>query len=171
MRIRSAAWRKKNPDRVRELSRADYLAKKEHYAALNKKWKQENPDRRLENNRRWALANPEKVAESRKKWKRENPEKAKAQQLAMTHLRRARKSNVGGKHTRQEIAELKRRQQYKCACCQESIKKNSHVDHIMPIALGGSNDISNIQILCPDCNVRKGKKDPIDWAQENGRLL
>lgn len=171
MRIRGAEWREKNREKCRQNSRDDYIAKKEHYAALSKKWKKSNPEKRLENNRKWARENPEKVAEARKRWKRENPEKAAAQQLAMTHLRRARKMAVGGKHTRQEIAALKQRQRFKCACCGDSIKTKSHIDHIVPIALGGTNDILNIQILCPTCNTKKGKKHPIDWAQENGRLL
>lgn len=62
-------------------------------------------------------------------------------------------------------------QKYKCANCMCDVSKKYHVDHIMPIALGGTNWPSNLQILCPTCNMRKKAKHPIDWAQENGRLL
>jgi 5-methylcytosine-specific restriction endonuclease McrA len=41
----------------------------------------------------------------------------------------------------------------------------------MPLFLGGSNWISNIQLLCPTCNLKKYKKHPVDWARENGLLL
>jgi 5-methylcytosine-specific restriction endonuclease McrA len=41
----------------------------------------------------------------------------------------------------------------------------------MPLARGGTNHRRNIQILCPSCNLRKGWKHPIDFAQEMGRLL
>jgi hypothetical protein len=34
-----------------------------------------------------------------------------------------------------------------------------HLDHIMPLALGGSNDPTNVQLLCSECNSRKGGKD------------
>lgn len=40
-----------------------------------------------------------------------------------------------------------------------------------PLARGGSNWISNIQLLCPRCNTSKKALDPIVWAQREGRLL
>jgi 5-methylcytosine-specific restriction endonuclease McrA len=46
-----------------------------------------------------------------------------------------------------------------------------HVDHILPLALGGDNRRKNIQLLCPTCNLSKGAHHPIDHAQRNGLLL
>ena len=39
-----------------------------------------------------------------------------------------------------------------------------HPDHVMPLALGGSNDAANIVASCPSCNMSKGAKHPIEWA-------
>ena len=36
--------------------------------------------------------------------------------------------------------------------------KRLTVDHIVPIARGGTNDLSNLQTLCQPCNSRKGVK-------------
>ena len=33
-----------------------------------------------------------------------------------------------------------------------------HVDHIVPVALGGSNDLSNLVAACSECNIGKGKR-------------
>ena len=72
--------------------------------------------------------------------------------------RRARKRAAGGSHTLEQVMELMERQQGVCACCQRSIRKEFHRDHIVALASGGSNDISNIQLLCPPCNREKGAR-------------
>lgn len=50
-----------------------------------------------------------------------------------------------------EIAE---RDGARCAQCGDLERLT--VDHIQPIAQGGTNDIGNLQILCHSCNVKKG---------------
>ena len=34
-----------------------------------------------------------------------------------------------------------------------------HFDHIIPLAMSGSNDPTNFQLLCTECNLRKGRRD------------
>ncbi len=53
------------------------------------------------------------------------------------------------------------RDNYQCQSCgkPENFTQLS-IDHIIPLALGGSNDISNLQTLCLSCNRRK--KDHLD---------
>lgn len=36
-----------------------------------------------------------------------------------------------------------------------NISNREHFDHIVPLAQGGLNDVSNIQLLCEDCNRKK----------------
>lgn len=45
-----------------------------------------------------------------------------------------------------------------CATCAARItdRPSAHVDHITPLARGGSNDRDNLQVLCARCNLTKG---------------
>ena len=43
-----------------------------------------------------------------------------------------------------------------CAKCGSS--QNLEIDHIIPIFLGGSSEIENLQVLCFSCNRTKGAK-------------
>lgn len=64
------------------------------------------------------------------------------------------------------------KQRHRCANCGDPFKMvGMNMDHRVALARGGSNDILNIELLCPPCNNRKRDKDEIAWANENGRLL
>lgn len=52
----------------------------------------------------------------------------------------------------------------KCeACGASSDDKTLHVDHIIPRNHGGSDDISNLQALCYECNTQKRDRDDTDF--------
>ena len=72
---------------------------------------------------------------------------------------RIRKAQAEGSHSREEWEILKKFYGNICLCCrkQEPTVKLTE-DHIVPISLGGSNFIENIQPLCIDCNKRKYTK-------------
>ena len=41
-------------------------------------------------------------------------------------------------------------------CMKCGSKKNLEIDHVVPLARGGSNRLENLQLLCRDCNRMKG---------------
>ena len=43
-----------------------------------------------------------------------------------------------------------------CTVC--GSRKNVYIDHIVPVAKGGTNDRSNLQPLCRRCNNTKGSR-------------
>ena len=46
------------------------------------------------------------------------------------------------------------RDNHKCVKCGNP--KDLHMDHIIPKSRSGSNELENLQVLCKDCNLRKG---------------
>jgi 5-methylcytosine-specific restriction endonuclease McrA len=48
------------------------------------------------------------------------------------------------------------RDRHQCQSCgQTGTETQLTIDHIIPLALGGTNDISNLQTLCSPCNSQK----------------
>lgn len=154
VRLRAAAWCKENRERASVRRRCRYVADAEIERARSVEWRRQNPGR---------------GRAPQAKWERANPEACRIK----CRNRRAKKRTSGGTHTPEQIKALAKRQKYRCAnpACRASIREKYHADHIIPLALGGSNSIKNIQLLCPPCNYRKGARHPVDFAQENGLLL
>ncbi len=156
---------------MKKYNDAHYLANKEAKLRKSKDWYAENSDRKTETQSAWRQENKEKDRASHRQWRLDNVDAT----VAMMANRRARKAEAGGTYNANDVQNLLRLQKGKCAaCCVKLIlagKGRFHVDHIMPIALGGSNWPHNLQLLCPTCNFKKHAKDPFDWAKQNGRLL
>lgn len=163
LRAYTSKWSAENKNKVKGYSEARKDKKREYDAARYLS----NPQISKDKSREWREANGDRALKRVKKWQAKNPEKVRHFKLKNKSKRRG----ATGSHTLSQIVTLLEGQQFKCAACKKSIKLHRHLDHIMPISRGGSNDIKNLQWLCPPCNLRKNAKHPIDWAQEMGRLL
>lgn len=92
------------------------------------------------------------------------PEESKKLRKAREKVKGSRRrAKMNGRHTVAEINQMFVDQDYKCKGCGDCIKEYHERDHIMPIALGGSDNIENIQLLCRPCNSRKGAMHPDEW--------
>lgn len=140
----------------RTARRKAYASDPEKYKARVQEWRKANPDKHLAISVNWAKANPEKVRANANAWARANPETV----AAANRRRRARLANVeSSEYTRREIYD---RDNGTCQMCGVTLawgKRHAfHIDHIVPLSLGGPNIPANVQLLCPPCNRTKNAK-------------
>jgi|TARA_B110000858_G_C17803701_1_gene476707 hypothetical protein len=50
-------------------------------------------------------------------------------------------------------------QEWKCKHCSNILDECYEIDHIICVKDGGTNDVSNLQALCPNCHRKKTGKD------------
>lgn len=194
-RVRQAAKPKKEraktdpailKEREKARRRAHYIANKDRYAERWAKYYTANRDELKERCRVRNAADyqsaPKKWNERASKWRKANIDTVLAQKAGYRAAnpevariggakRRARKRAAPGTHSRDDIAAILIRQRRRCAYCRCKLDRTFHVDHIKPLALGGSNDRRNLQMLCAPCNQSKGAKDPVSYAKGLGLLL
>ena len=141
VRAAVAKWRKANPDYHKTTERKEYV----------KKWREENIEYRKGVEKTYRLCNKDK--------------------LRIKNMNRRAAVRTQGKLSTGLAVRLLKLQRGKCACCGEALGADYHLDHIMPLALGGTNTDDNMQLLTATCNMQKHAKHPIDFMQQKGFLI
>jgi len=178
---------------ARERAKAWYWANRERSLVANAQWRAENAEQHRENASEYFLNNKDRIQQERATARAANPgphyayqkeyrlhhtERIqayrvahRAERLVHQNNRRARESQAGVLPSN-IVVTLMGLQRCRCANCQADLRlTGSHIDHKQPLSKGGANTVDNVELLCPKCNLRKHARDPIEWAQANGRLL
>ena len=138
-------------------------------------------DEKIKAARDWYAANKTEALERQKAYRQRNPltnEQKEARRIKAAvrraldpakgkdarHADRAKRRSIGPFLTRAKIAEMLAN----AVCVSCGSLDNPEIDHIMPIALGGTHDADNLQILCRPCNRSKGSKHPDEWKGRKG---
>lgn len=165
-------YHKEHAEHINELKREWAHAHPEQAGETAKRSRQRRPEQvkayQHEYNRsergkeRWLNyrnRHPEKVRQFSREWKEAHPEMAQEHAKVRAANYKAKKLGISGKITVQQWRELKAFYSHTCLQCgkQEPIITLT-IDHVIPFALRGINDISNVQPLCEFCNISKGVK-------------
>jgi 5-methylcytosine-specific restriction endonuclease McrA len=190
-------YQQENKEKIAENKRAYYRANREkfierakaQYAADQQKvidraaaWNKEHPEKHRESESKWAKANPDKKNAATKRYREAHPELCKkrlrdwrksnpALVRHYTQQRRARTSDSEGTITIEQVESLYNKLGGKCGACRKKLNGTYHLDHVMPLSLGGKHVIDNADILCPKCNQRKHATHPDTWAAMHGKLF
>lgn len=167
-RARTAAWQAANPDKRRASIATYRAANRDKLRADSAAYRAANPEKMRALTAAWEAANPERVRALKAAWFAANPE---AKRIADQN-RRARQRAAGGKLSPGLTEKLFKLQRGKCACgCKQPLGDDYHMDHRMPLVLGGTNTDDNMQLLRKRCNLKKGAKHPVNFMQQRGFLL
>lgn len=139
------AWYKANKERAMNTKQAHYLANKEAIQDYKKQYYLANKEAELERSRLWRESNKDHLAE----YSRANIERMKA----ATRRRRALKRQQTGYMPKGWFEAMTRVYGYQCAQC--GTKEKISVDHVVALANGGLDEISNLQFLCVSHNSAK----------------
>lgn len=162
-------YRALNKDRLNVQARALRVKNRDAYNAKRRSWAKAHRAKATEYVKRWRAKNPGVMAIHAKNWRDRHPDRLRVT-TSLTRVRRRTRSS-GDHYTTADVVSIMAKQRGKCAYCKCHIRLSYHIDHIIPLSKGGSNWPANIQLTCPQCNLRKHDHDPIDFARSLGMLL
>jgi YgiT-type zinc finger domain-containing protein len=170
-KCRHAAWAADNEERLAEYQSAYAAANKERLTEYKAEWHIKNRSRMLELSAEWyrnnkashnassanyAAANKERLTEYKAEWNAANPEKRRAAHARRRAAKAFAVFQFWVRHPDHDDS--------LCYWCGSD--EIAHVEHVMPISLGGPATESNEVPSCADCNLRKSAKHPLVWIAE-----
>lgn len=134
---------------LQEYKKAHRRAHRSMYRKANSEWKKRNRQKVNAQRRRYYQKYREEEKEKSRLYAINNPEIYRA----ASAKRRTKITKAGGSFTPAEFKALCNKYGNKCLCCGKKTKLEA--DHVIPVELGGSSNIENIQPLCKPCNSKK----------------
>ena len=147
---RARRYREENPEKVKEQKRKERENNLDRYQEYLRQYYQENQETIKERSRKHYEENTERHQECARQWRKENIGKKRSYEAKRRALEKS--TSTTDPWELQQIALF-----YK------DCPKGRHVDHILPLALGGCHELSNLQHLKNRLNESKGAKHPDEW--------
>lgn len=146
-----------DPERFRVLSMQYYKANRDDLLRKEALYRQQNPELAREKKRREYLKNRERYKQSASRWQKENPERLRI----YAKRRRAVKRNalvIPYSHS-----ELQQRFSAWDGCAYCGVRGDMTADHVVALARGGSDALSNLLPACRPCNSSKAASEIEQW--------
>lgn len=160
----NARCRAKDPEKHRAKQREYYHKDVDHSRKLLRDWRKKNGDRVRCYKRISYAKHADSIRGYSREWAKANPLKRRVSESG----RRARKRSAQGSYTDVDIQSMLKDQKGLCKYCSKDISNQYHIDHVVPLSRGGSNELSNLVLSCSHCNLSKGKKMLNEWMETRG---
>lgn len=161
------AWIEKNRERVNQKSRETWNRHREKYLRRKRdRWAADAVFRaeKNEKSRAWARRNREWIQAYVRERLKLHPEKF----IANNAMRRAREHAACSDPVavRAWVRDQHARESVSCHWCGRSTNRgrDRHIDHVIPLKLGGKHDLENLVVACQTCNSRKQGLHPQEWS-------
>jgi 5-methylcytosine-specific restriction endonuclease McrA len=178
-KAKSKAWRQEHPDYSAEYGKQYYQANTDRHKENVRAYKAEHYDEVLAVKRAHYWRNRDEIRKGRAEkyasdgeFRDETKRRVKAYRKtdagrAVETRKRAKRESAPGSFTAADIEAIRKAQGGRCYICHKPLGEKWHIDHFIPLALGGTNDPGNLRLACPNCNQSKHAKHP----HELGLLL
>ena len=168
-------YRKNKKEKTKEYNKQYYNNNKEYHKKYNKQYRKNNKEELSEYHKQYKKNNKEclkqyyqeyyqehkeEIKEYKKQYYKDNPDKV----FNQSTKRRLLEEKQGNGITKEQWLEMMEFFDWKCAYSGIQLNKNNRsIDHIIPISLGGENEIWNLIPMLKSYNSSKHTDDMIDW--------
>jgi len=182
----SATYREAHREEIREKARARYLAKREEILAYQERYYDEHRDDVLDRVKSYREANAESIRAQRKAFREANRDHLFEQRRrnrkprpATPERRHQKASHEAARRARKRAAYVEfvdrvtvyERDKGLCGICGQEVDRDDfHLDHIVPLSLGGAHSYANTQLAHPTCNQRKYNRTAFYWAADHAGI-
>ena len=131
--------------------------------AYQREWSMKDPEtyrrRKRESMAKQRAADPQRLRARERAWWAANKDKNTETMRAYIRRRffwsKAMKLRGKDRASTREIASLWKRQHGRCALTGRRLDRSAQLDHVLPKARGGTDDLANLQWLCEEANIAK----------------
>lgn len=167
----NARYRASHVGQIRSCGKAYRSSHIDKARAYNRAYRAANLDRLRAYSRDYAASNAVANRQRVRVWQEQNPDQYRAAHSASLAKRRACQKGVQVSDRKAYAAFVRWSRaaaSIPCYWCGNSTKpKGRNLDHVIPIARGGSDSVGNLCVSCPECNRRKGSKLPEDFSGQS----
>lgn len=159
-KIEILALRKQYRDTHKQERKEYYQKNKEKLKAYNIEYRKKNKQKVSERNRAYKQEHKDRAAEQQRQYYK--TEAGRNTRIKKCHKRRVSKMGIGYENF--NPIKVFQRDGYRCQMCGRKTRPDfnqwhplyPHLDHIVPLSIGGEHSKANTQCLCRECNMAKG---------------